>query len=322
MADTIRSQDYFLNASTGALKDNTSGAITAQMARDVVLSSYRPQSSCDGRLTLESGVPVSTTDQTAKTSVYFTPINGNLLGLYDGTSWKLYTFTELTLALGTLTSGKNYDIFVYDNSGTLTLELSAAWTNDTTRADALTTQDGIYVKNGATTRRYVGTIRTTATTTTEDSLAKRFCWNLYNQQNRALEVFDSAASWTLATGTFRNANNSATNRVQVVTGLAGPNLLDLRLLATIESNASGTCLTGIAEDGTAPHASCFGRYGMASGTLVVDATFPSVLRISPTAGFHYYQWVEANQGGTTTIYGLSAASPPSYKSGLTGTIQA
>ena len=114
---------------------------------------------CGGRLTLTSGTPVTTADVTGAGTLYYTPYVNGQIALYDGSStWTVYTFTERSLAL-TVTSGKNYDVFAYNNSGTVTLELSAAWTNDTTRADALTTQNGVTVKSGATTRRWLGTIR-------------------------------------------------------------------------------------------------------------------------------------------------------------------
>jgi hypothetical protein len=48
---------------------------------------------------------------------------------------------------------------VYDNSGTPTLERSANWTNATTRVDALTLLNGVYVKASDNTRRYVGSAR-------------------------------------------------------------------------------------------------------------------------------------------------------------------
>src|SRR5690348_18514502 len=93
------------------------------------------------RLTLQTGVAVSTTDQTSKTTVYLTPYSGNRIALFNGSNWQLYAIaSDKSLALGTLTSGKNYDVFAYDSSGDVTLAFSAAWTNDTTRADALTTQ--------------------------------------------------------------------------------------------------------------------------------------------------------------------------------------
>jgi hypothetical protein len=83
---------------------------------------------CNGRLTLETGVAVSTTNQTAKTTVYFTPYDGNKIGLYDGTAttWDLYTFTEKSLSLSGLIKGVLYDIYGYLSAGTLALE-SLAW---------------------------------------------------------------------------------------------------------------------------------------------------------------------------------------------------
>lgn len=218
MADTIRSTDDFLNASTGLFKDNTAGDISAQDLRDFVLSTYRPQAFCMGRLTLESGVAVSTTDQTAKTSVYFTPYNGNLIGIYDGTSWKLHTFTEMTGALGTLSADTNYDRFIYDNAGTLAFE-DVAWTNDTTRATALTTQDGVLVKSGATTRRYLGTFRTTSTTTTEDSVTKRFVWNYNNRVGRSM-VKAATSTHVYSTAAWRAWNNDTANALNFVSGEA------------------------------------------------------------------------------------------------------
>lgn len=71
MADTIRSTSEFLHASTGLFKDNTSGEISAQDLRDFVLSAYRPQMFAGGRLTLESGVPISSSDQNAKSILYY-----------------------------------------------------------------------------------------------------------------------------------------------------------------------------------------------------------------------------------------------------------
>jgi len=68
-----------------------------------------------GRLTLESGVPVSASDQTAKTSVYWTPFVSGLLPLFgpsasDVPSWALWELPEFAGALGTLTDATNYDV--------------------------------------------------------------------------------------------------------------------------------------------------------------------------------------------------------------------
>ncbi len=115
-------------------------------------------SACEGRLTLTSGTPVTTSDVTAATTLYFTPYTGNRIGLNNGSAWQVHTFTELSIAIPA-TTDTNYDVFVYDNSGTPTLEL-LAWSDATTRATAIAFNGGVYVKSGDATRRYLGTIRT------------------------------------------------------------------------------------------------------------------------------------------------------------------
>ena len=173
----------------------------------------------DGRLTLETGVPVSTTDQTAKTTLYFTPYVGNQITLYDGSSaWETIDFTEVSLSLSGYTAGSVYDIWGYNDGGTLTLE-STIWTNTTTRATALTRQDGVLVKTGATTRRYLGTICTTSTTgQCEDSVTKRYVWNLYNPVTRNL--FKSVSdTHTYASGTKRRFADDVDAKIDLVVGL-------------------------------------------------------------------------------------------------------
>lgn len=165
------------------------------------------------RLTLTSGTPVTTADVTAATTIYAALYKGNTIEVFNGVGWIEAPFTELSLSLSGFTADKNSDLWVYDNAGTLALERTE-WTNDTTRATALTTQDGRYVKSGATTRLYLGTFRTTSTTgQCEDSAANRFVWNYYNRVLRKLRKYDNTAH-TYNTATWRPFNNSATS-VQV-----------------------------------------------------------------------------------------------------------
>lgn len=42
----------------------------------------------NGRLTLTTGTPITTSDVTASTSVYFTPYKGNRIALFNGCSWQ------------------------------------------------------------------------------------------------------------------------------------------------------------------------------------------------------------------------------------------
>ena len=77
---------------------------------------------CNGRLTLSSGIPIPVTDVLAATTLYFTPFKGNQVALFNGTTWALSSFTERSLSLSGLLANTIYDIFIYDNAGTLTLE--------------------------------------------------------------------------------------------------------------------------------------------------------------------------------------------------------
>ncbi len=278
----------------------------------------------DGRLTLTSGTPVTTADVTAAASVFFTPYTGNRIALYDGSAtWSIYTFSELTLALGTISSGLPYDVFAYNNAGTVALEL-LAWTNGTTRATALALQNGVYVKTGATTRRYLGTFYTTSTTTTEDSAAKRFLWNYYNRQPRTLVRQDSTVTWTYTIATLRQANNSTANQVAVVIGVAEvPVSLTLQVTGINNTAAYTAAQIGIGENSTTAVAAnnvggVMSTGGSSVGTFY--SSFVAALSTFPAVGYSYYAWLEASGAvGTMTWYGNSQAGYTS-KSGLVGWI--
>ncbi len=277
---------------------------------------------CQGRLTLESGVPVSTTDQTAKTTLYFTPNVtgencGNKITVYDGTKWVLYSFSELSLSISSLTASTNYDIFVYDNAGTLTLS-ATAWTDAATRATALYNQDGVYVKTGATNYRYLGTIRITGTTgQCEDSVSKRFVWNMYNRTERRLKRFETSASWPYSTDAWQQANASALNQVECVCGVAIDQLC-LKVMAQMTSsgtNQAGSASIGIGIDSTSVSSAedLGGRGASSFGNLFGFAVeYEDTMKL----GYHYYVWLERGWGSDTqTWYGYSSGK---WQAGMLG----
>ena len=128
------------------------------------------QTGAGGRLTLTTAVPITTSDVTGAGTIFYTPHINDEIGISDGVDFAIQTFTEISLVLSIITD-KNYDVFIFDNVGTLTLELSAKWTTDTTRADALSRLHGVFVKDSAKTRRYLGTIRGSGANVTEGVFA-------------------------------------------------------------------------------------------------------------------------------------------------------
>jgi hypothetical protein len=162
---------------------------------------------CEGRLTGTTGVPVTTADLTTITSIKFTPYNGSRLALHNGTGWITKIFTELSLAVPN-TTNTIYDAFAYLSAGAPTLE-AVAWASASARATALTTLDGVYVKSGATDRRYLGSFRTTGVSgNVADSLTLRYLWNYYNRVSRPLLILYNT-SHTYNINTWRQMNAAA-----------------------------------------------------------------------------------------------------------------
>jgi hypothetical protein len=144
-----------------------------------------------GRLCVATGVPVAALGSSTSSTLYYTPFNSDVLWLYNttDTEWRRYEFTERSITVVGITNEVPYDVFIYDNSGTLTLEL-VTWTNASTRAASLATQDGIKVKTGSANKLYLGTISTKVANTlqvdigrfsTDDRLGYLSISNQFNQ---------------------------------------------------------------------------------------------------------------------------------------------
>lgn len=259
---------------------------------------------CGLRLTLTSATPIPTADVTGTNTIYFTPHVSGSIALYDGSTWTRRDTAEISILISGLTSGKNYDVFAYWTGSAVALELSAAWTSDTARADAITRVNGVQVKSSNTTRLLVGTIRTTGTNTTEDSLKKRYVWNLYNRVRRNMTVADTTASWTQTNGTWRAANNTTTNHiVELVCGDTTEAEARVSVMAGQTSNI-GHCRLGIGVDSTTTDSAAMGGEVIAVGAYGErNAIWEGFL----TPGYHYLAWLEQGENATTTWFGDNSA---------------
>lgn len=251
-----------------------------------------------GRLTLTTATPVTTADVTAAATLYYTPHAGSLVPLYDGTAWRVWRFTERSLSLAGLTVSLPHDVFLYDSSGTLTLE-AVAWTNATTRATAITRQDGVWVKSGSTGRLYLGTFYTTATGQTEDSESRRCVWNAYHRVPRPMKAIDTTDSWNYTTATWRQARASTANQVDYVCGLS-EDLVRATVQARMSNSSGTTASAGVGVDSTSANSARLhgaGATGTAQTTTAFYAGYPGI-------GYHYLAWLEISGAvGTTVWYG-------------------
>jgi hypothetical protein len=264
-----------------------------------------PPSTNDFRLTLASGDPVPATDQTAKSTLYLTPHLGQSIMLYVGAAWVVRTPAEVSLSLSALAADTVYDIFVWDSAGTIILE-ALPWASATTRATALARQDGIWIKSGQPSRRYVGTISTTVAGQTEDSLAKRYVWNAQNRVPRPLRRLETAASWTYTTlDTWRQANANTANEVAICVGLLAERLHVSLYAAAWHSAAGGSNYAGIGEDTTtATRAGSVVPLNNASSGSPVVMNVASFLGWPSAIGRHRYVWLEKMKtAGTANFLG-------------------
>ena len=285
-----------------------------------------------GRLTLTSNTPVMAADATAQGTVYYTPYVSARLPLYTGSVWAMRAFSQSTPTLNSTdnTSTNLYDIFVVDVGGTLTLATGPAWTNSTTRADAITMLNGIWVNNASIALRaggsaltgspfaanlalYLGTIYCTANGQTGmafqpsaaagGSAAILGLYNAYNRVRVSGMSRDSTASWTYNSGTWRATNNNANNRVSYIDGLAQA-FINARSTIMGEVASSNYGSIGINRDSTSATPALALNFGLNSTPSV---QFPVHVggEFLPSLGFHYIQGMEARPAGAgnVTFYG-------------------
>lgn len=291
-----------------------------------------------GRLTLTSGTPVTTADIDSLT-LYYAPYKSNKVPLYDGSAWALHsiaselsqTTADTTKSPAAVANNSNYDVFVWDDSGTLRLSRGPAWSSDTSRGTgAGTTEleriDGRYVNkvsisNGPAAQRglYVGTVRSDGSATLNDKLAKRHVWNTYNRILRPMKVLETADTWAYATATYRQARASAANQLDLVIGLSEDAVrAEVRTNAGRDTNGSAT--VGIGVDSTSTAVAAGRTRWIANGALdVADYGVGATFVGYPGIGRHYIAWLEKGDGTNVTFYGDNGAD---LTYGLTGELLA
>jgi len=218
-------------SSTGSAVSFTSAAkvyvieSAERVARpNLTLSTVSP----GGRLTLTSGVPVTTSNVLDASTIYYTPHVHNIICLWDGADWVPNVFSEVSIAVGTVITERPYDIFGYLSSGALALEM-VAWTSQTVRATDISLEDGRYVKSGSKTHLLLGTVCASSTTGIDDSTNRRFVSNTYNAVNKtSAMILTGENNHTYSTATWRAFNNSSNARFLFVSWI-GSILFDVAI---------------------------------------------------------------------------------------------
>ncbi len=278
------------------------------------------------RLSTTTGVPVTTGDSDS-TTLFWTPyISGNVW-YWDGAAWQVETVVEQSLSMSGVGVNSNYDVFYLHGTG---LVLSSAWTDDTTRADALGTQDGVKVLASDHTKLWLGTVRVISVSSassvvdrgggvTTQAGGERFIYNAYNQVPRQLVVIDTTDSWSY-NGGVRQANGASGNKVEYVTGVDW-SVVNVSVIATGEGTGDRGASVGVGVDSTTAK-SGVSNFGGHQGAFDVNQFSPTAnYRGMPGLGYHYLAWLE-NTESAITFFGDNGGSTPtrSIQSGLTAEI--
>jgi len=294
---------------TDTAETNSTGELTAHLRGiDLALASGGSgtvlPAVAGGRLS--AAAAAVTTQDTTSSILYYQPYCGSVVALYTGSAWVYRDIgAGLSVTVSSLNADHNYDIFMYDNSGTAALDTPVDWSVHTAgssyRATDLALQDGVLVKAGTPTRRYLGTIRTVSSSGVKatDTKLKRFIWNIANRVDRCDTTSSGTSVWTEAS-TSMNALDGGNGswKHEFVVGFH----LDERVetLQTGSATASGGAAhyTNFGHNSTTTQAA--GSLATISQAEYVTAT--NTWGHSPPSGYHYVQCLESVNFGSRTVY--------------------
>lgn len=277
---------------------------------------------CDFRLSGLSATPIMTADSTTLSNLFLAEHRGHHISLFDGSNWQdVAPAAEISLAVTGRTADLPVDVFGFLSGGVLTMEL-LNWATAAARATALARLDGVLVKAGDATRRWLGSFRPRSATTFHwvrngDDLPCKF--DLFNASNRMDFGFALRAlvnTWAYATATIRQAQASANYQVDIMNGIQ-----EECFGATLSANSSTATTTinrGVAIGFDSTTAFLPGSMtGGSTNSAAVAAEQQSVAHCAhqPTIGSHKYTWLEYGGTGVTFLGDNGALF---RQSGMTG----
>jgi len=272
----------------------------------------------EGRLSLLAADPENVDGATTlQQTLYFLPYLGNKVDLLDDKdnpgnthAWRVCVIPETGVQgdLSVLDADTVYDVFLYWDITTwnvyngIVMEF-VEWTDDTTRAQAITRIDGVlgYSPASSATRRYVGTIKTGTDEEEEvgvyDHLAARTLWNYQNQVPKPMSVNDQN-NHTYTTATWRYWNDNSDNKLEFVLGLN--RVIQPYCIFETEVNTATirTCL-GIGLDMVTPSSGNMNYVQLlSSGATIIDSSGCKFYG-SNLLGYHYVTAAQRGYSGLT-----------------------
>lgn len=301
------------------------------------------------RLSLASAIPVPG-DLTGQTTLYNTPCNGKGILIPTSTGWVLsapgemsQATTDATKSPAAVGNNLNYDLFTWNDNGTVRTTRGPAWTagavagSDILRGTGVGSTELQYVDgrlvnknaiaNGPAALRglFVGTVRSDGSAQLNDtgvggSSVLRYVWNKYNRVARPMIRKENTASWTYTTATWRQANASTANQLNFVRGL-DEDAVTAFLNASFRNATTCNFQAAFGLDSTTAPTGLWSD-GLITGNMAGNAVYQGL----PGLGKHSLMWLEISEAvGTGTWYGNgtpASGGPSAIQSGIQGSILA
>jgi hypothetical protein len=307
---------------------NATGATASPTA--VLIPTSQPQ----GRLTLTSGVPLLAVSVTAGTTVYYSPYKGNQIPIPDGSGVGMVNavFTELsqlttdaTKSPAAVTANSCYDVYVWNDAGTVRATRGAKWTSCLTRgASAAISRNSsgflvnsVTVTNGPAASQgiKVGSISSNAGSTIDyifggpasgGVAARMEVCNDFNREPIVTQVVDSGASYTYSSATVRQARGSANMQASVMfcTATDSANVAYQTECATV-ATANDGCDTGLGFDSLTTFGT--GRVRSLAPAASVFTSGQNIASIwQPGVGVHVLSANESSVGAVANTFNNAA----------------
>jgi len=249
-------------------------------------------------------------------AVFLVPVRSNRIALYDGTKWVIRRSTaNPAYTLSGRTAGLPFDVFMYWDGSDLALEVvnwSTATPSPAQRAAQIAKQDGVWIKTGDATRRYIGSVRPRSATQYQVRRDARVGTapggiDYYNVDNTVIQVVSirasNGSSWIYNSTVLRQANGDPTAQIDTIAGIPRDTaaltlVVAVRCSDAAASNKAAASIGSgsVVQDGTRSHPTVNSGVG--------DRQIVAGLNDAVRMGVFSYLWLESGTGaGTTTFLG-------------------
>lgn len=198
-----------------------------------------------GRLTLSASDP--TGDGSNVTQLFYRPFTHSFVPAFNRFTgkWNCLRIPDGGVTVNVaVTAGAHADIYAQGGSDQILSARTQGWSSLSGRFRPLIVNgvrvldfDGNPDPNYQT---YLGSIRTSGTGSDarlNDNSQFRHVWNAYNQVEKPVQALEAANQWQTNTTVYRNLNNNANNRIELLSGIAGQKI-------DIEGRYSGFVTSG------------------------------------------------------------------------------